>query len=76
MRFLRGGLALWAFIELYRTGEWLLLFPGVIFGLQAIMNVGCGGGTACTMPPDPAKLTNAPHEEEKTGTITGLEEYR
>lgn len=47
MRFLRAGLAAWAFFELYRTGEWLLLFPGVIFGLQAVLNTGCCGNAAC-----------------------------
>ena len=52
MRLLRGGIALWAFWELYRTGEWIMLLPGVLFGLQALFNVGCCGSNGCYAPPE------------------------
>ena len=51
MRVLRGAIALWAFWEIYNTGEWLLLIPGVLFGLQAIFNVGCCGSQGCYTTP-------------------------
>lgn len=41
---------MWAFWEVYQTGEWLLMIPGVIFGLQAILNVGCFGSAGCAVP--------------------------
>lgn len=54
MRLLRATIAIWAFYELYRTGEWLMLFPGILFGLQAVLNVGCCGSGACYAPPQAA----------------------
>lgn len=51
MRLLRGGIALWAFWEVFRTGEWVLLIPAVLFGVQAVLNVGCCGTTGCATPP-------------------------
>ena len=53
MRILRAGIAIWAFVELYRTGEWLLLIPGILFGLQAVLNVSTCGSGACYVPPKP-----------------------
>lgn len=51
MRLLRGGIALWAFWEVFRTGEWVLLIPAVLFGMQAVLNVGCCGTAGCATPP-------------------------
>lgn len=51
MRLLRASLAIWAFWEVYRTGEWLLLIPGGIFAIQAALNVGCCGSAGCYTPP-------------------------
>ncbi|HMX40023.1 MAG TPA: hypothetical protein PK971_08875 [Saprospiraceae bacterium] len=51
MRLLRAGLAVWAAMEAYRTGFWLLLLPAAMFGLQAALNVGCGGPSGCALPP-------------------------
>ena len=59
MRLLRAGLAVWAFVELYNTGEWLLLFPGIIFGMQAVLNVGCCGSGACYAPPEQRAATDS-----------------
>ncbi len=59
MRLLRAGLAVWAFVELYNTGEWLLLFPGIIFGMQAVLNTGCCGSGACYAPADPGKASKS-----------------
>lgn len=50
MRLFRAGIAIWIFIEIWRTGEWLLLAPGSIFALQAIFNVGCCGASGCATP--------------------------
>ncbi len=50
MRFLRAGLAAWAFWEAYQTHEWLLLLPGGIFAVQAVFNVGCCGASGCATP--------------------------
>jgi hypothetical protein len=52
MRLLRGGIALWAFWQVYHTGEWILLIPGVLFGMQAVLNVGCCGSAGCATPPN------------------------
>jgi hypothetical protein len=41
MRIFRAVIAVWAIAEAWRTSEWLLLFPGGIFALQAIFDVGC-----------------------------------
>jgi hypothetical protein len=48
-RFLRAGLAIWAFAEVWRTGEWLLFALGSIFALQAIFDLGCGA-RGCGVP--------------------------
>ncbi len=50
MRFLRLGIAIWAFMEAIRTGEWLLLIPGGLFAMQAIFDVGCCGSAGCGDP--------------------------
>jgi hypothetical protein len=50
MRLFRAGIAIWIFVEIWRTGEWLLLAPGSIFALQAIFNVGCCGANGCASP--------------------------
>ena len=63
MRFLRAGLAGWAVWEAFASGEWILLLPGGILGLQAIFNVGCCGSTACYAPPGrPDRSTPADEE--------------
>ena len=51
MRLLRAGLAGWAFLEAFRTGEMLLLLPGGLLAMQAVFNVGCCGSAACAAPP-------------------------
>jgi hypothetical protein len=51
MRLLRAGLAVWAIWQAFGTGEWILLLPGGILGLQAIFNVGCCGSAGCAAPP-------------------------
>jgi hypothetical protein len=51
MRFLQAGMAVWAFSEVYQTREWLMLIPGVLFGMQAVFNVGCCGPMGCATPP-------------------------
>jgi hypothetical protein len=51
MRFLQAGMAVWAFSELYNTGQWLMLVPGILFATQAIFNVGCCGAAGCAAPP-------------------------
>ena len=50
LRIIRAALAAMICIESVRTGQWLLLIPGVIFALQAIFNVGCCAGGACATP--------------------------
>ncbi|MCE7924113.1 MAG: hypothetical protein DYG98_13755 [Haliscomenobacteraceae bacterium CHB4] len=55
MRLLRAGVALWAFAEVWRTGEWLMLLPGSIFALQAIFDIGCCGAPGCAPPIQPTK---------------------
>jgi hypothetical protein len=50
MRILRAVIAVWAIAEAFRTSEWLLLFPGGIFALQAIFDVGCCGASGCAAP--------------------------
>ncbi len=62
MRLLRGGIALWAFWELYHTGEWIMLLPGVLFGLQAVFNVGCCGSSGCYTQPEKRTVQNAASE--------------
>lgn len=51
MRIFRAVIAIWAIAEAWRTSEWLLLFPGGIFALQAIFDVGCCGASGCAAPP-------------------------
>lgn len=50
MRIFRAAIAVWAIAEAWRTAEWLLLFPGSIFALQAIFDVGCCGASGCAAP--------------------------
>lgn len=50
MRVLRAGIAIWAFAEVWRTGEWMLFMLGSIFALQAIFDVGCCGAAGCATP--------------------------
>lgn len=50
MRLLRAGIAVWAFVEAWRTGEMLMLLPGSIFALQAIFDIGCCGSAGCAAP--------------------------
>ena len=64
MRLFRAGIAIWAIAEAWRTSEWLLLFPGGIFALQAIFDVGCCGASGCA--PNPARNTESSKTEEIT----------
>lgn len=50
MRVLRAGIALWAFAEVWRTGEWILLALGSVFALQAIFDLGCGPAGCAPAP--------------------------
>jgi hypothetical protein len=50
MRLLRAGIALWAFAEVWRTGDLPMLFLGSIFALQAIFDIGCCGASGCALP--------------------------
>lgn len=50
MRLLRAGIAIWAFAEVWRTGEMMLLMLGGIFALQAIFDIGCCGAAGCATP--------------------------
>ena len=63
MRVLRAGIAVWAFSEIARTGEWIFLPFGLIFALQAIFDVGCCGASGC-----------APQQRAMTGDKLGKEE--
>jgi len=49
-RLLRAGVAFWAFAEVWRTGEWMLLLPGSFFAIQAIFDIGCCGAAGCASP--------------------------
>lgn len=64
MRFFRAAIAIWAIVEAWRTSEWLLLFPGGIFALQAIFDVGCCGASGCA--PAQNRNTNPSATEEIT----------
>lgn len=50
MRLLRAGFAIWAFAEVWRTGDWMLFALGSILALQAIFNIGCCGAAGCATP--------------------------
>ena len=50
MRLLRAGIALWAFTEVWRTGDLPMLFLGSIFAIQAIFDIGCCGASGCAAP--------------------------
>lgn len=50
MRIVRAGIALWAFSEMWRTGDWMLFALGMLFGTQAVFNTGCCGSAACNTP--------------------------
>lgn len=67
MRLLRAGLAGWAFWQAFATGEWILLLPGGILGLQAAFNIGCCGSAGCYTPPGRA------HREAATETVVAEE---
>ena len=54
MRLLRAGIALWAFTEVWRTGDLPMLFLGSIFAIQAIFDIGCCGASGCAAP-EPSK---------------------
>ncbi|MFN4256099.1 MAG: hypothetical protein ACK4Q5_13935 [Saprospiraceae bacterium] len=69
MRLLRAGIAVWAFAEAWRTGQWILLMPGSIFALQAIFDVGCCGPAGCA----PTRQTRA---ADKSGEEITYEEIR
>lgn len=56
MRVFRGGLAVFALSEAWRTGEAMMLMVGGILGLQAIFNVGCCGAAGCAAPPANSKV--------------------
>lgn len=71
MRIFRAAIAVWAIAEAWRTGEWLLLFPGSIFALQAIFDVGCCGASGCA----PAHRNMAKPGEKEAETVV-YEEVR
>lgn len=50
MRLLRAGIALWAFAEVWRTGDLPILFLGSVFAIQAIFDIGCCGASGCVAP--------------------------
>jgi len=56
MRVLRAAVAIWAFAEVWRTGEWILFALGSVFALQAIFDLGCGPA-GCA--PTPSKKINS-----------------
>lgn len=62
MRLFRAAIAIWAISEAWRTSEWLLLFPGGIFAMQAIFDIGCCGASGCA--PNPTKDTKQSSVEE------------
>lgn len=64
MRLFRAVIAVWAIAEAWRTSEWLLLFPGGIFALQAIFDVGCCGASGCA--PGPVQNTGQSTTEDIT----------
>lgn len=55
MRLFRAGIAIWAFSEAWRTGEWIMLVPGGFFAIQAIFDIGCCGAAGCATPNDGRK---------------------
>ena len=64
MRVLRAGFAVWIMTEAWRTGQWLLLIPGGIFALQAVLDIGCCGASGCA--PNTQRNTKATSTEEIT----------
>lgn len=50
MRILRAILAVWITVEAFRSHEWLLLMPAIIFGAQAWFDIGCCGAAGCATP--------------------------
>jgi hypothetical protein len=72
MRILRAVIAIWAIAEAWRTSEWLLLFPGGIFALQAIFDIGCCGAAGCAAPP----RRSIGNSTEKDAEIVALEEVK
>ncbi len=65
MRLLRAGIAVWAFAEVWRTGDTLMLFLGSIFAVQAIFDIGCCGAAGCAAPRS---------NDRASGTKQGAEE--
>lgn len=64
MRLLRAGVAIWAFAEVWRTGDWMLFAFGSIFALQAIFDIGCCGAAGCAAPQQKAfDNSKAPTED-------------
>lgn len=61
MRLFRAAIAVWVFSEVWRTGEWLLVLPGLLFAAQAIFNVGCCGTSGCA----PARPYNGSNNTEE-----------
>ncbi len=64
MRILRAGIATYAFIEVYRTGDWMLFAIGSIFALQAIFDIGCCGAAGCA--PNQTRNSSAAKTEDIT----------
>ncbi len=65
MRLFRAGIAIWAFEEVWRTGEIMLLFLGGIFALQAIFDVGCCGSAGCAAPQQKTYTTSSGEATEE-----------
>ena len=66
MRVLRAGLAIWAFAEVWRTGDWMLFALGSVFALQAIFDVGCCGAAGCAVPQTKAKASQSAVADQVT----------
>jgi hypothetical protein len=62
MRIFRAGIAIWAFSEAWRTGEWMMAVPGGFFAIQAIFDIGCCGASGCATP---GQTRNQKHEMEE-----------
>ena len=55
MRILRALVAVWAIFEFINTKEWMVLFIGGFFAVQAIFDVGCCGASGCATAPQTRK---------------------
>lgn len=49
-RIFRAGIAVFACLEAWRTGDSLLLGMGGVLALQALFNTGCCGAAGCAAP--------------------------